>query len=79
MKNRLTPVLGGCVALFVILLAPSAIGSSSAVPEGSLTSTSFHSATLNEDIHYNVYLPAGYAGSASATPSSISCTAAATR
>ena len=79
MKNRLTPVLVGCAGLFVILLAPSAIGSSSAVPEGSMTSASFRSATLNEDINYNVYLPAGYAGSASAIPSSISCTAAATR
>ncbi len=68
MKNRLTPLLMGCAGLFVILLAPSAIGSSSAVPEGSLTSASFHSATLNEDIHYNVYLPAGYAGSAERYP-----------
>jgi enterochelin esterase-like enzyme len=67
MKNRLTPVLGGCVALFVILLAPSAIGSSSAAA-GSLTSASFHSATLKEDIHYNVYLPAGYVGSGERYP-----------
>jgi len=66
-KNRLTPVLGGCVALFVILLAPSAIGSSSAA-EGSVTSASFHSATLNEAINYNVYLPAGYAGSGERYP-----------
>jgi enterochelin esterase-like enzyme len=66
-KNRLTPVLGGCVALFVILLAPSAIGSSSAA-EGSITSASFRSATLNEDINYNVYLPAGYAGSGERYP-----------
>ena len=68
MKNRLAPVLMGCAGLFVILLAPSAIGSSSAVPEGSLTSASFRSATLNEDIHYNVYLPAGYADSAERYP-----------
>jgi enterochelin esterase-like enzyme len=68
MKNRLTPVLAGCVALFVILFAPSAIGSGSAVAEGSITSASFHSATLNEQIDYNVYLPAGYAGSADRYP-----------
>ena len=34
---------------------------------------------LGEDIYYNVYLPAGYATRRSATPCSISCTAAATR
>jgi enterochelin esterase-like enzyme len=68
MKSRFTPVLAGCVALFVILLAPSAIGSSSAVAEGSITSGAFHSATLNEEIAYNVYLPAGYESSAARYP-----------
>ena len=68
MKNRLTPVLAGCVALLCIMLAPSANGSGAAVAEGSIASASFHSATLNEDITYNVYLPAGYEGSAERYP-----------
>ncbi|MBA3330654.1 MAG: SBBP repeat-containing protein [Actinobacteria bacterium] len=67
MKNRLTPVLAGCVALFVILLAPSALGGG-AVGQGSLTAAVFHSTALNEDIAYNVYLPAGYESSARQYP-----------
>ena len=63
MKNRLTPALAGCAVLLLILLAPSAVGSSSAAAPGSLAEASFHSATLNEAINYNVYLPAGYAAS----------------
>jgi enterochelin esterase-like enzyme len=68
MKNRLTPVLAGCAALLLVLLAPSAVGSGTAVAEGSITGGSFHSATLNEAITYNVYLPAGYAGSTDRYP-----------
>lgn len=68
MKNRLTPALAACAALLLILLAPSAVGSSSAAAEGSITGGSFHSTTLNESITYNVYLPAGYAGSAERYP-----------
>ena len=68
MKNRLTPVLAGCAAVLLIMLAPSAVGSSSAVAAGSLTSVSFHSATLGEAINYNVYLPAGYAASSKNYP-----------
>jgi enterochelin esterase-like enzyme len=68
MKNRLTPALAGCAALLLILLAPSAVGSSTAVAEGMLTGSSFHSATLNEAISYNVYLPAGYEGSTDRYP-----------
>ena len=63
MSNRLTPALAGCVALLLVLLVPSAVGSSAAVPAGSLTEVRFHSETLNEAISYNVYLPAGYAAS----------------
>ena len=66
MKTRLTPVLAGVVALACILLAPSAVGSSSA--EGTISSVSFHSATLNEQISYNVYLPDGYATSTGRYP-----------
>ena len=58
MRTRLTSLLAGCAALFVILLAPSASGADSAA--GTVTSATFPSATLNEDIAYNVYLPAGY-------------------
>ena len=72
MKNRLTPALAGCAALLLIMLAPSAVGSSSAVAAGSLTSASFHSTTLNEAITYNVYLPAGYAGSTEELPRPLS-------
>ena len=68
MKNRLTPVLAGCAAVLLIMLAPSAVGSSSAVAEGSLTSVSFHSTTLGEAIDYNVYLPAGYEASSKNYP-----------
>ena len=72
MKNRLTAVVAGCVALFVILLSPTASGSGSAVAEGIITGNimgaSFHSAALNEDLDYNVYLPAGYEGSADRYP-----------
>ena len=60
MKNRLTLVLAGIAALLLVMLAPSAVGSSSAVAAGSITGGSFRSTTLNEDITYNVYLPAGY-------------------
>ena len=68
MRTRITPALAGCAALLLVLLAPSAVGSSAAVAEGSLTEASFHSTTLNEAISYNVYLPAGYAGSTDRYP-----------
>ena len=66
MRTRLTSLLAGCAALFVIMLAPSASGADSAA--GTVTSVTFRSATLNEDIAYNVYLPAGYEGSAERYP-----------
>jgi len=66
--NRIASVLAGCAALAVILLAPSAVGSGSAVAAGEITSASFRSATLNESVAYNVYLPAGYASSAKSYP-----------
>ena len=68
MKNRLTPVLAGCAVLLLVLLAPSAVGSSAAVAAGSLTEASFQSATLQEPIAYNVYLPAGYEASSKSYP-----------
>ena len=68
MLNRIAFVLAGSAALAVILLAPSAVGSSSAVAPGEIVSASFRSATLGEELHYNVYLPAGYAASAERYP-----------
>ena len=63
MKNRLTSrltlALAACAALLLVLAAPSAVGADAAA-EGTLTEASFPSATLNEAIAYNVYLPAGY-------------------
>ena len=54
-----------------LLLVPVAIGGGAAatgVPPGSITNASFHSATLGEDIAYNVYLPAGYESTAKQYP-----------
>ncbi|MGH3072167.1 MAG: alpha/beta hydrolase-fold protein [Gaiellaceae bacterium] len=68
MRNRLTRVLAGCTAAIVVLLAPSAGGSADAFAEGTIASASFHSAALGEDVAYNVYLPAGYAGSTERYP-----------
>jgi enterochelin esterase-like enzyme len=67
-KNRLAPALVCGAALLLIMLAPSAVGSSSADAGGTITAVSFHSPTLGEPIEYNVYLPAGYEGSADRYP-----------
>jgi enterochelin esterase-like enzyme len=59
------------VAVFSLLVTvPAATGTrgSSTVQPGTLTSASFHSSTLGEDVAYNVYLPAGYAGTAKRYP-----------
>ena len=69
-------------AAAVLVLVPMAIGSSqtTAAPAGTLTSASFHSSTLGEDVAYNLYLPAGYSDSApSAIPFFTCCMVAATR
>jgi enterochelin esterase-like enzyme len=68
MKNRLTLSLAGCAAVLLIMLASSAVGSSSAAAPGTITEASFASVTLGEPISYNVYLPAGYAGSTDRYP-----------
>ena len=56
--------------LSLLLLLPIAVGSSVAdsIPPGTLASAQFHSATMGEDISYNVYLPAGYASTAKRYP-----------
>lgn len=68
MRNRLLRVLTGCAAAIVLLVAPSAGGSADEFAEGSIATVSFRSATLSEDIAYNVYLPAGYADSSKRYP-----------
>ena len=68
MKNRLTLALAACAALLLVLAAPSAVGSAAAAGEGTFTEASFQSATLNEAISYNVYLPAGYESGADRYP-----------
>jgi enterochelin esterase-like enzyme len=57
-------------ALCLLLLVPTAIGASqaAAVAPGTLTSASFHSSTLGENVNYNVYLPAGYESTAKEYP-----------
>ena len=57
-------------ALSLFLLVPVAIGASgsSAAQPGTLSGASFHSATLGENIAYNVYLPAGYSSTAKRYP-----------
>ena len=68
-------------ALSLLLLVPAAIGASgsSAAQPGTLTSASFHSTTLGEDIAYNVYLPPATRARPSATRCSTCSTGAATR
>ncbi len=68
MKTRLTPALAGCFVLLLVLLAPSAGGAGSAAAPGTVTSSAFQSTALGEPVAYNVYLPAGYAGSAKRYP-----------
>ena len=68
MKNRITLALAAGATLLLVLLAPSAVGAGAAAVEGTLTEASFRSATLNEAISYNVYLPAGYEGSSDSYP-----------
>jgi hypothetical protein len=64
MRNlrRIGSVAAACCS---IMLVPSAIGAggSAAAEPGTIIAASFRSATLGEDVAYNVYLPAGYATS----------------
>jgi enterochelin esterase-like enzyme len=57
-------------ALGLLLLVPVALGASdvSAAALGTITAASFHSATLGEDVDYDVYLPAGYDSTARRYP-----------
>jgi enterochelin esterase-like enzyme len=57
-------------ALSSFLLVPVAIGAGTEAgpPPGTLATATFHSATLGEDVAYNVYLPAGYESTAKRYP-----------
>src|SRR4029079_9522674 len=58
-------------AFSLLLLIPVALGASgtaAVVPPGTITAAPFHSATLGEDVNYNVYLPAGYETTAKQYP-----------
>jgi enterochelin esterase-like enzyme len=57
-------------ALSSFLLVPVAIGAGGAAgaQPGTITTANFRSATLGEDVSYNVYLPAGYASTAKRYP-----------
>ena len=80
MKNRLTPALAGCAALLLVMLAPSAVGSSSAAAAGSITGGSFQLGDARRGDHLQRLSAGRLRGlDRSATPSSISCTGAATR
>lgn len=70
MKTITRRAVSAAAACALLALVPIAVGASgsAAAPQGTLTSTSFHSATLGEDVAYNLYLPAGYSSSAKHYP-----------
>jgi enterochelin esterase-like enzyme len=70
MRKKIRTAALLAVGSALLALVPIAIGNSTAAQAqpGTLTSSSFRSATLGEDVAYNVYLPAGYAGSARRYP-----------
>ena len=60
--------IGALLSLFLLL--PILVGSSgaAAIAPGTITAAQFHSATMGEDISYNVYLPADYSSTAKRYP-----------
>jgi len=70
MRTNVRHAARSAAALAALLLVPVAVGvgDASGAPAGTITSASFHSATLGEDVAYNVYLPAGYAETARQYP-----------
>lgn len=70
MRKNLRNAAGAAATVALLLLIPSAIGASgsAAAEPGTITTHAFRSATLGEDIAYNVYLPAGYSGSSQRYP-----------
>jgi enterochelin esterase-like enzyme len=70
MRTKVRHAARIAAALSSFLLVPIAVGAGGAAgaEPGTLTSAKFRSATLGEDISYNVYLPAGYASTAKRYP-----------
>ena len=70
MRTNLRQTARMAAALSSFLLVSVAISAGSAVgaQTGTITTATFRSATLGEDISYNVYLPAGYASTAKHYP-----------
>jgi enterochelin esterase-like enzyme len=54
--------------LFLLVPIAAGAGGAASVAPGTLTGAQFHSATMGEDISYNVYLPAGYSSTAKQYP-----------
>jgi enterochelin esterase-like enzyme len=65
MRRNLHAVAIAAAAFVVLLATASSVG---AAAQGAITAASFRSATLGEDIAYNVYLPEGYESSTTRYP-----------
>jgi enterochelin esterase-like enzyme len=68
MRNFQSVALAAAGVVLLVLVTSSAGAGSAAAAEGTITAGSFRSATLGEDIAYNVYLPAGYESSGKRYP-----------
>jgi enterochelin esterase-like enzyme len=65
MRRNLYALAIAAAAFVVLLSTASSVG---AAAQGSITAASFRSATLGEDLGYNVYLPTGYESSTTRYP-----------
>jgi enterochelin esterase-like enzyme len=65
MTRTMTRVAIAAAAIALLLVSAGSVG---AAAQGTVEGKSFRSATLGEDISYNVYLPTGYAGSSARYP-----------
>ncbi|MFG1817230.1 alpha/beta hydrolase-fold protein [Kribbella sp. NPDC049174] len=63
MRKLLLPALTAATLVGSLVVPGSAAQPAAAVLPGTISAASVRSATLGEDINYNVYLPAGYADS----------------
>src|SRR5213592_4142281 len=70
MRSNVRHTARVAAALSTFLLVPVALGAGSEAgpPPGTLATAAFRSATLGEDISYNVYLPVGYESTARRYP-----------
>lgn len=60
--------VGALLLLVVLVPISGGAGGAATIEPGTLTTATFHSTTMGEDISYNVYLPAGYASTARRYP-----------